>query len=152
MIDSARVFFTGTVATRGRCSDPGHNVYFAAAAAIIPAKVRGNEQVREVVSLTGLHHDAATKAIAVHTDMDDQCCGWELLTTVKHEGAVDYKPLNRWSHSPAVSTEDSEVRKHARVSGSTGEIPRRTRTSCTTGATWTRSSRSCTRSSRSRPS
>ena len=40
MIDSIKAFFTGTMATRGRHTDLDRNVFYAAAAAVIPKKVR----------------------------------------------------------------------------------------------------------------
>ena len=71
MIDSAKAFFTGTMATRGRRTDLDRNVFYAAAAAIIPKKVREDKQVRAVMRLTGLRHDAIIKAQA----MGAQGCG-----------------------------------------------------------------------------
>jgi hypothetical protein len=70
-------------------------LFYAAAALVIPEKVREDKQVRAVMRLTGLRHDAITKALAMRTDMDDLCCGWELLTTAGHHDAVDYSPLDR---------------------------------------------------------
>ena len=75
MIDSIKAFFTGTMATRGRRTDLDRNVFYAAAAAVIPKKVREDKQVRAVMRVTGLRHDAIMKALAMRTDMDDQCCG-----------------------------------------------------------------------------
>ena len=51
----------------------------------------------------------------MRTDMDDQCCGWVLLMTAGHNGAVDYPPLGRWPYSPAAFTEDDEVKKQVLV-------------------------------------
>ena len=115
VMESIKAFFTGTMATRGRRSDLNRNVFYAAAAAVIPKGVRENKQTRAVMRLTGLRHDAIMKALAMRTDMDDQCCGWKLLTTARHHDAVDYSPLDRWFHSPLASTEDNEVKKQIRV-------------------------------------
>ena len=59
MIDSIKAFFTGTMATRGRRTDLDRNVFYAAAAAVIPKKVREDKQVRAVSRLIGLRHAMA---------------------------------------------------------------------------------------------
>jgi hypothetical protein len=109
------------MATRRRRTDLDRNVFYAAAAAIIPKKVLENKQVRAVMRLKGLSHDAIIKAVAMRTNKDDQCCGWEFPTTAGHHGTVAYSPLGRWFHSSAVSTEGNEVKKQIRVGETIGE-------------------------------
>ena len=65
--------------------------------------------------LTGLRHDAVSKAIAFRMEMDDHKQGWRLLTTNTHEDSVDYMLLDTWFHSSAASTEDNEMKKQVRV-------------------------------------
>ena len=65
--------------------------------------------------LTGLRHDAVSKAIAFRMEMDDHKQGWRLLTTNTHEDSVDYTLLDTWFHSSAASTEDNEMKKQVRV-------------------------------------
>ena len=73
MVDSTKAFFTGVMATRGRRTDLDRNVLYAAAAALIPKGVFENKQMRASVRLTGLRHDAVSKAITYRTEMDDLC-------------------------------------------------------------------------------
>ena len=47
MVESIKAFFTGTMATRGRRTDLNRNVFYAAAAAVIPKDVRENRQMRQ---------------------------------------------------------------------------------------------------------
>ena len=124
MLESIKAFFTGTMTTRGRRTDLNRNVFYAAAAAVIPAGARENKQTRAVMRLTGLRHGAVSKAIRFRSEMYDHGHGWKLLTTAKHRDAVDYTPLDRWFHSPAASTEDNEAKKEVRVGmvGSEGTI------------------------------
>ena len=56
MIDSAKAFFTGTMATCGRRTDLDRNAAYAAAASMVPNKVRENKQVWAVMRLTGPCH------------------------------------------------------------------------------------------------
>ena len=65
--------------------------------------------------LTGLRHDAVSKAIAFRMEMGDHKQGWRLLTTITHEDSVDYTPLDTWFHSSAASTEDNKMKKQVRV-------------------------------------
>mmetsp|Transcript_62075 Transcript_62075/g.140419 ORF Transcript_62075/g.140419 Transcript_62075/m.140419 type:complete len:107 (-) Transcript_62075:357-677(-) len=67
MVDGIKAFFTGTMATRGRRADLDRSVLFAAAAAVIPKGVRENRQMRAFMRLTGLRHDAVSKAITYRT-------------------------------------------------------------------------------------
>ena len=115
MVESIKHFFTGTMATRGRRTDLNRNVFYAAAAAVIPKNALENRQIRAVMRLTGLRHDAVSKAIAFRMEMDDHKQGWRLLTTNTHEDSADYTLLDTWFHSSAASTEDNEMKKQVRV-------------------------------------
>lgn len=115
MLVSIKHFFTGTMVTRGRRTDLDRNVFYAAAAAVIPKSARENRQMRAVMRLTGLRHDAVQKAIDFRVNMDDHKRGWTLLKTAKHKDAIDFAPLDSWFHSSAASTEDNENKKEVRV-------------------------------------
>jgi len=110
VIESIKAFFT-----RGRRTDLNRNVFYAAAAAVIPKGVRENKQIRAVMRLAGLRHDAISKGVEFRNEMDDHKCGWKPLGTAKHSDAVDYAPLDSWFHSSAASTEDNEVKNEVRV-------------------------------------
>ena len=73
MVDSTKAFFTGVMATRGSRTDLDRNVLYAAAAALITKGVFENKQMRASVRLTGLRHDAVSKAIAYRTEISDLC-------------------------------------------------------------------------------
>jgi hypothetical protein len=115
MVESIKVFFTGAMATRGRRTDLNRNVFYAAAAAVIPQDVRENRQMRAVMRLTGSRFDAVRKAIKFREKMDDGHRGWRLLKTVRHFDGVDFTLLDRWLHSAEASTEDNETKRQIHV-------------------------------------
>ena len=104
MVDSIKAFFTGTLKTRGRRTDLDRDVFYAAAV-IVPKGLRENKQMRAVMRLTGLRHDALSKAIQFRSEMGDLGRGWKLLKTARHLDAVVYSPLDQWfRYSAAPST------------------------------------------------
>ena len=127
MTDSAKAFFTGTMAICVRRTDLDRYAFYAAAVAITPGEGAreqaspGSDAPRRPAPRS--HHQGRHDAHR-DTGMEGQCCGWRLLTTAGHHGAVDYSPLDRWFHSSAASTEDNEVKRQVRANESTGEETR----------------------------
>jgi len=67
VIESIKAFFT-----RGRRTDLNRNVFYAAAAAVIPKGVHEKKRIRAVMRLTGLRRDAIFKGAEFRNEMDDR--------------------------------------------------------------------------------
>jgi hypothetical protein len=115
MVESIKDFFTGAMASKGRRTDLNMNVFYAAAAAIIPKNVRENRQMRAVMRLTGLRYDAVSKALKLRAELEDSANGWRLLTTAKHADRVDWTAVDRYIHSDSASTPDNDTKRQVRV-------------------------------------
>ena len=74
MIESAKAFFTGTLAT----------IFYAVAAVTILKEVRENNQMRAVMRLTGLRCGTLKKAVGFRNEMDHHKVDWAILTTRPH--------------------------------------------------------------------
>mmetsp|Transcript_42167 Transcript_42167/g.78095 ORF Transcript_42167/g.78095 Transcript_42167/m.78095 type:complete len:103 (+) Transcript_42167:207-515(+) len=72
IIESMKALFAETMATRGRRTDLNRNVFYAAAAAVIPKGVHEKKRIRAVMRLTGLRHDDIFKGAEFRNEMDDR--------------------------------------------------------------------------------
>ena len=59
-----KALFAETMATRGRRTDLNRNVFYAAAAAVIPKGVHEKKRIRAVMQLAGLRRDAMAPSSA----------------------------------------------------------------------------------------
>jgi len=115
MVESIKDFFTGAMASKGRRSDLNMNIFYAAAAAIIPKGVRENRQMRAVMRLTGLRYDAVSKALELRAKLEDSASGWRLLKTKQHADRVDWTAVDKYIHSDAASTPGNDTKRQVRA-------------------------------------
>lgn len=115
IIDAARDFFGGIMASKGRRSDVDRNAFWAVASALLPKSLLEDRKGRAAMRLLGVNYRVVKKAGETRAKLEDQGSGWKLMTTAEHSDKRNYEALSKWAHSADASTEDNDNKTPVRV-------------------------------------
>ena len=116
LLDTARVFLTELLGTKGRRSDEDANAWEAAAVSLIPKSLFSDKRGRSASRLTGLSYRQLKRACAGRGKMEDVAKGWVRRPPSRHADRIDYTQCRDfWHEHPKVTVPDNQNKQMVKV-------------------------------------